>query len=50
MSRLTWRQRLIAVAIGIAAAALQARTPVRKLAHPTAVSGTACAAQSTSNC
>jgi hypothetical protein len=48
MSRLSWRQRLIAVAIGVAAAALQAHAPALKAAH--AAVAPACSVQSANNC
>jgi hypothetical protein len=46
MARLTWRQRLIAIAVGAVAAALQAYAPAHA-AHAAAVE---CPAQSVSHC
>ena len=52
MSRLTWRQRLIAVAIGGAVAALQSWAPAPKAAaaHASTAPAPACAVQPVSNC
>ena len=47
MARLTWRQRLIAIAVGAVAAALQAYAPARA-AH--AAAAVECPAESVSNC
>ena len=50
MARLTWRQRLIAIAVGAAAAALQAYAPV-KAAHAAASTTPAVVCtQAISNC
>ena len=50
MSRLTWRQRLIAIAIGAAVAAVQAYAPSPKQAHASVAAPAACTVQSVSNC
>lgn len=52
MSRLSWRQRLIAVAVGGAIAALQAWAPASKAApaHANATPAPTCAVKSVSNC
>jgi len=51
MARLNWRQRLIAIAIGAAAAALQAYAPAPKMAHAASVGPAAtCREQPVSNC
>ena len=54
MSRLTLRQRLIAVAVGIAAAVLQANTPSLKAAHANAGAATVpvakCSVETQGNC
>jgi hypothetical protein len=51
MARLTWRQRLIAIAIGAAAAALQAYAPAPKVAHAAATPApTVCRPAAVSNC
>lgn len=49
MSRLTFRQKLIAIAIGIAAAVLQANTPP-KAVHAAAMPPASCAVDSVSRC
>ena len=51
MARLNWRQRLIAIAIGAVAAALQAYVPAPKPAHAAAstVPAAVCT-QAISNC
>ena len=50
MARLTWRQRLIAIAVGIAAAVLQASVSAPKTAHASTAPAATCAAASISNC
>ena len=50
MSRLSWRQRLIAVAIGMAAAALQASTPSPTKVVHAAAAPAQCAAPATDRC
>ena len=50
MSRLTFRQRLIAIAIGVAAAVLQAYTPAPKAVHAASAVPAACSAQTAANC
>ncbi len=50
MSRLTWRQRLIAIAVGIVAAALQTYAPASKAAHAAHAPAAACAVPALSNC
>lgn len=50
MSRLTWRQRLIAIAVGIAAAVVQTYAPSHKAAHAAHAPAAACATPAVSNC
>ena len=50
MARLSWRQRLIAIAIGAAAAALQAYGPAPKAAHAAVAPAAACVQQPVNNC
>jgi len=50
MARLNWRQRLIAIAIGAAAAALQAYAPAPRAAHAAASTVPAVCTQAISNC
>jgi hypothetical protein len=51
MARLTWRQRLIAIAIGAAAAVLQAYAPLHRVAHAAvAPAPAACREAPVSNC
>ena len=50
MARLNWRQRLIAIAIGAVAAALQAYAPAPKAAHAAASTVPAACAQTVTNC
>jgi hypothetical protein len=49
MARLNWRQRLIAIAIGAAAAALQAYAPTIKSAHAAAPAAV-CSEAQVKNC
>jgi len=50
MARLNWRQRLIAIAIGAAAAALQAYAPAPRAAHAAASTVPAVCTQAINNC
>ncbi len=52
MSRLTWRQRLIAIAFGAVVAAVEVYGPAPKLAHAAASAAPAvsCSPQSVSPC
>jgi hypothetical protein len=50
MARLTWRQRLIAIAVGAVAAALQAYAPVTKAAHAAIAPATVCHEAQQTNC
>ncbi|MCA1829535.1 MAG: hypothetical protein LC689_21640 [Myxococcales bacterium] len=50
MARLTWRQRLIAIAIGAVAAALQAYAPTRAAHAAVTPAPAACREVSMSNC